>query len=214
MCEESEPSPEPAGEPFFGDRGNAILIHRKRKTPHIGGFYWFGWPFILSVVMFIITLTFVPSLTTPYIMIAVVVNGILFSIFLDRNTESAMTFELTPQSARLCYHDVEGDNIDEVPFEDDGATMVDVILNEAANSAEYGHLYGWTFTRGGTTIKVSAFNDWDVWDIQALRDPVYRVIEHHHLERGRDLRFYQEGLRGVVPLRRRTLAEPPEPPTI
>jgi len=213
MSDEGVQGQDPPAEPFFGDRGNAILMHRKRKRPHIGGYYWFGWPFVLSVIMFVVTIAFAPDFIGPYLVFAVVVNGILFGIFLDRNTESAMTFELTPAAARLCYHDIEGDNIDEVPFDTDG-TVVDVVLNEAASSAEYGHLFGWTFTRGRTRIKVSAFDDWDVWDIQALRDPVYRVIEHHHLERGKDLRFYQEGLRGVVPLRRRTLAEAPEPPTI
>jgi len=211
MSEDSERGPDPPAEPFFGDRGNAILIHRKRRRPHIGGYYWFGLPFIVSIIMFFVTITIAPGLAPPYIMLAIVVNGILLGIYLDRNTESALTFELAPAAVRLCYHDVDGDNIDEVPLDADG-TVVDVILNEATSSAEYGHLYGWTFTRGRTTIKVSAFDDWDVWHIQALRDPVYRVIEHHDLERGRDLRYYQEGLRGVVPLRRRTLTEPPGPP--
>ena len=200
-------------EPFFGDNGNVIRVQRAPVKPRLGGAYFFMWPFFASILTIIAVAVMIPGQLSMVLLIVLAINGWFAMRYMDRNTQPGLGFEMTKDSARLYHLGDEEELVALVPFVN--VTLVDVDLNQATSSEEYGHLSGWTFENHDVKITVSANDDWDIWDIQALRDPVYKVIKLHGMERGPDLRFYQESLKGVVPIRSRDTSEPPpEPPTI
>ena len=124
-----------------------------------------------------------------------------------------MVLTLTEDGASVHLPDLSKEPVVTVPFGED--TLVDAVLNDAVRSREYGHLSGWTFERGDDAIEVSTHDDWDLWDIQGLREPVYRLLERHGMRRGGTLRSYQERPGGGEAKRTRSTAGPsPEPPTI
>jgi hypothetical protein len=189
-------------EPFFGDRGGSFRIRREARTPQLGGLYFFVIP-LISTVMTIIMTSVLWEEGVPLALIGALFINIYFANkYLVRNTEPAMMFELTESRACILCPGLSEDPVVTVPFNKD--TVVDVVLNESTTSDEYGHLCGWSFEDDDYAIVVSVHEDWDLWDIQAMREPVYKIIEHHGLEKGDTLRYYQEGMKGVVPMRRRS----------
>jgi len=213
MEEVEQPALAGLEEPFFGDRGNVIRCQRTPVKPRLGGAYFFMWPFILSILIIIAVAVNIPDQLGMAIFITLVINGWFAMRYMDRNTQPGLGFELTKDSARLYHLGEEEELVALVPFMN--VTVVDVDLNEATSSEEYGHLFGWTFENHDVSITVSANDDWDIWSIQALRDPVYKVIKLHGMEKGPDLRLYKEGQTGLDPIRSRGMYEPPpEPPTL
>ncbi len=211
MEEVKEPALAGLEEPFFGDNGNVIRIQRAPVKPRLSGAYFFVWPFIGSILTIIAVAVKIPDQLGMALFITLVINGWFAMRYMDRNTQPGLGFEMTKDSARLYHLGDEEELVTLVPFVN--ATVVDVDLNEATSSEEYGHLFGWTFENHDVKITVSANDDWDIWTIQALRDPVYKVIKTHGMEKGPGLRFYKEGLKDVVPIRSRGMSEPPpEPP--
>lgn len=200
-------------EPFFGDNGNVIRIQRAPVKPKLGGAYFFMWSIFASILTIIVVAVMIPGQLSMVLLIVLAINGWNAMRYMDRNTQPGLGFEMTKDGARLYHLGDEEELVALVPFVN--VTLVDVDLNQATSSEEYGHLFGWTFENHDVKITVSANDDWDIWDIQALRDPVYKVIKLHGMEQGPDLRFYKEGLKGVVPIRRRGMSgPPPEPPTL
>jgi hypothetical protein len=198
-------------EPFFGDRGQSIRIRRDARKVTWGGFYFFIYPMIFSVLMVIIFVIFLPEVMPFVLLAALVINGYFANRYIERNTEPAKVFELTRDNACIYSLDDPSEPIMDLPLTSD--TTVDVVLNEATTSKEYGHLFGWTFENGPDTIKVCVHEDWELWDIQALRDPIYKVIEHNDMDKGENLKYYRDGRKGVRPLRRSgTSVSPTEPP--
>ena len=188
-------------EPFFGDRGNVIRIQKTEVRPRLGGVYFFVWPLIGSLISLVIVLFLYPELLSGTIFLIILVDGYFAFKYLNRNIQPGMGFEITEDSARL-YHFVDSVQlVSEVSFKD--TTLVDVDLNPTTRSEEYGHLFGWVFEEGEYRISICAHEGWELWDIQNLREPVLKVIEHNGCAQGKNLRFYEEGLRGVIPLRSR-----------
>ncbi len=207
MEEVEEPALAGLEEPFFGDIGNVIRIQRAPVKPRLGGAYFFVWPFILSILTIIVVAVRIPDQLTTVFFIVLVIDGWFAMRYMNRNTQPSLGFEMTKDSARLYHLGDEEDLVALVPFMN--VTVVDMDLNEATSSEEYGHLFGWTFENHDVRITVSANDDWDIWTIQALREPVYKVLKLHGMQKGPALRFYKEGLKSVVPIRRRGMSEPP-----
>jgi hypothetical protein len=113
----------------------------------------------------------------------------------------ALVLDLSSDEAVLSYVASPPEEMARVRFR--RGTVIDVILDERARSKEYGHLYGWSFDDGEAVISINADEGWELWDVQALREPVYLLIEQHDMERGEALRYYQQGLAGVFPKRSR-----------
>jgi hypothetical protein len=190
-------------EPFFDEMGDSIRIHRGSKEPSIWGYYYFVWPVIFGLGLLIYFVIFQLESLAPIIFFNLVLGIALAFLYLSRNTEPAMTFELTSEAARTYYLGGSAEMISEVVF--DERTTADIILHEGVYSEGFGKLYGFTFERDGEVVGVSGFDDWDIWDIQSLRDPVFKVVDHHKLDRGVELANYMDGLAGVIPFRRRTV---------
>ncbi len=211
MAEAETPASNVVQEPFFADRGQAICIRKAAKMARWGGYYFFIWPLIITILMVVSFMVVMPGALPFVLLVALLINGYLAHRYLERNTEPAKVFELTRDKASLYILEDPPKPITTVSLNRD--TTVDVVLNDATTSKEYGKLFGWSFEDGNGSIRVSAYEDWELWDIQALRDPVYKVIEHNDMKRGETLRYYKEGLKGVIPLRSRgALDPPPEPP--
>jgi hypothetical protein len=188
-------------EPFFGDRGKVIRLRRAEVKPRLGGLYFFVWPLVATIVTIVMVALLWEAGVPLILVVALVVNYFFANRYFERNKEPALLFELSEENACMSCPDISSIPVVSVPF--DEGTIVDVELNEAVTSKEYGHLCGWIFEGEEMAIKISTHDDWDLWDIQGLREPVYKLMEHHGMEQGDALRYYQEGLLGVTPLRRR-----------
>jgi len=200
-------------EPFFGDRGSVLTVQRagqevQRELPFYSLLMFFAIIFFLVFV----NVAFLGSEFWPLIIISVFC--IIISIFIwNREPGTAMVLKIDSDRAVLSYDTKKSEQIAAVEFGSD--TVVNVVLNDLVHSKEFGHLFGWSFEDGKAIIKLNCHEGWEVWDIQNLREPIYTLITHHRMDKGPDLRYYQDGLRGVIPVRSRYQPEPaPEPPTI
>ena len=213
MEEGDEPHGDGPEEPFFGDKGSVLKVRSaEKKVERYVSFYVYL-PFLATLlILLFIQAAFLESLSVPLIIIAFMVIAIAL-IYQNKDAGSVMLLELTRDGATLSTDGNPPKRISQVSF--DGDTVVNVVLNDVVQSDEFGHLFGWSFEDEKTIIKLSCHEGWEVWDIQNLREPIYALIAHHGMDKGPDLRYYQEGLRGVMPIRSRYQPEAaPEPPTI
>lgn len=201
------------GGPFFGDLGDVIRVRRastdiQRELPRYSPLLLLA--FVLVMVYIDIALLEY-DLWVFFVLLFLVV--LLFIYYGNKEPRTARLLELSRDGAVLTYDDGSPGTIASIRF--GPGTVVSVVLNDQCRSEEFGHLFGWTFRDGPTEIRMSAHEGWELWDVQSLRDPIYRLMEHHGMERGAELAYYLEGMRGVVPIRGRRISEPsPEPPTL
>ena len=188
-------------EPFFGDFGEFIRIRRRRIRPNWGGIYFFVWPFFGSVLGVFVAAAIYPEFISGYALIAVLVNFYFFNKYSTRNIKPPMMIELRRDRIR-CYEEQELES--EIEF--DPWVFVDVIMNETTRSKEYGNLYGYTFRKGETVIEFSPMEEWELWDIQNLREPVFKIVDKYDMEKGEALLRYRKGLKAIIPLRSRSLS--------
>lgn len=180
-------------DPIDGTGVPVIRIQKGEVKPKMGGVYFFVWPIFLSILVIVISMIWYPGGLDSSLVLILVINTVLALIYTSRNIKPALGFELSLEHASLYYleKDEEAQLAMGVPLDD--RTVVDVVLNETTTSEEYGNLYGWTFENGTDKITVSAFDDWELWDIQSLREPIYQAIEQNGLRMGRSLIGYREG---------------------
>jgi len=188
-------------EPYFGDFGEFIRIRRSRQIMSWGGIYFFVWPFMGSILFILVATAAYPELLEAYVSIALIVDFYIFYRYTTRNIKPPMTIELRRDRIR-CYEERELES--EIKF--DKKVFVDLIMNESTRSKEYGHLYGYTFRKGGAIIEFSPMEEWELWDIQNLREPVFKVIDLNGMASGEDLLRYRKGLKGIIPLRSRSIS--------
>ena len=188
-------------EPFFGDLGEVIRIRRSRIRPNWGGVYFFVWPFLGSVLGVFVAAAMYPEGVPGYLLFAVLINFYFFNKYSTRNIKPPLVIELRRDQIR-CYEEQELEC--EIDF--DEKVFVDLIMNETTKSKEYGNLYGYTFRKGGTVIEFSPMEEWELWDIQNLRDPVFKVLDLHDMAKGESLLRYRRGLKAVIPMRSRSLS--------
>ena len=188
-------------EPYFGDFGEFIRIRRRRIRPNWGGIYFFVWPFFGSVIGVIITAIWYPDAIGFSLLIGVLINYYFFQKYSKRNIQPPLMIELRRDRIRS-YEEQELES--EIEF--DPWVFVDVIMNETTRSKEYGNLYGYTFRKGETVIEFSPMEEWELWDIQNLRDPVFKVVDKYGMEKGEALLRYRKGLKAIIPLRSRSLS--------
>lgn len=188
-------------EAFFGDLGEVIRIRRRRIKPNWGGIYFFVWPFMFSVILVIIAATMNPEALGGALFIGVLINFYFFYKYSNRNIKPPMMIELRRDRIR-CFEEQELESV--IDF--DHKVFVDCIMNETTRSREYGNLYGYTFRKGGTVIEFSPMEEWDLWDIQNLREPVFKVVDQHGMAKGETLLRYREGLKAIIPIRSRSLS--------
>ncbi len=187
--------------PFFGDLGEVIRIRRRRIKPKLGGVYFFVWPFLLSVIMIIIAAVMNPEALGGFLFLGLLINYYFFYKYSNRNIKPPMMIELRSDRIR-CYEEQELES--EIEF--DPWVFVDLIMNETTRSKAYGNLYGYTFRKGETVIEFSPMEEWELWDIQNLRDPVFKVVDQYGMEEGEALLRYRKGLKAIIPLRSRSLS--------
>ena len=188
-------------EPFFGDLGEVIRIRRQRIRPTWGCIYFFVWPFFASVLGILVATAIYPEGLGGYLLFGLLVNFYFFNKYSTRNIRPPMMIELRRDRIR-CYEEQELES--EIEF--DPWVFVDLIMNETTRSKEYGNLYGYTFRKGGTVIEFSPMEQWELWDIQNLRDPVFKVVDLHGMATGEALLRYRKGLKAIIPLRSRSLS--------
>jgi len=188
-------------EPFFGDLGGVIRIRRRRIRPYWGGIYFFVWPFFLSVIAVLIVVIWNPDAIGLSLLIGVLFYYYFFQKYSKRNVQPPLMIEL--RRDRIRYYE-EQDLLTEIPF--DQKVFVDLIMNETTKSKEYGNLYGYTFRKGETIIEFSPMEEWELWDIQNMRDPVFKVVDLHDMAKGEAMLRYRKGLKAIIPLRSRSLS--------
>ena len=188
-------------EPFFGELGEVIRIRRRRIKPNLGGIYFFMWPFLGSVLGVFVAAAMYPEGVPGYLLFAVLINFYFFSKYSNRNIKPPMMIELRRDRIR-CYEEHELES--EIEF--DPWVFVDLIMNETTKSKEYGNLYGYTFRKGETVIEFSPSEEWELWDIQNLREPVFKVVDQYGMEKGESFLRYRKGLKAIIPLRSRSLS--------
>ncbi len=188
-------------EPFFGDLGEVIRIRRRRIKPNLGGVYFFMWPFLGSVLFVLVAAAMAPEGVPGYLLFALLINFYFFYKYSKRNIKPPMMIELRRDRIR-CYEEQELES--EIEF--DPWVHVDVIMNETTRSKEYGNLYGYSFRKGETVIEFSPSEEWELWDIQNLREPVFKVVDQHGMAKGEALLRYRKGLKAIIPLRSRSLS--------
>jgi hypothetical protein len=197
--ENNDPSiAEMTEEPIFGQRGSVIRVRRAGVEYDRTALLW---GIFLSItfffVLFVMVTLYFGSLFFPSVG-AVLVFTIFFLIYLRNvGSEAAMILVLTRDDVVLSYMGEPPERKARVVFR--RGTVIDVVLNRAVKSPDFGNLSGWSFADDDGEIRISATDGWELWDIQALRGPVYSLIEHHSMERGRTLRDYQEAM-GSVPV--------------
>jgi hypothetical protein len=199
--------------PFFGDLGDVIRVRRakmeiQRDLPRNYVLLFFA----MVIILVFIDVAFMGSEFWPLFMIFVLL--VVFSVIIwNHEPRTARLLEISRDGAVMSHDDGPPDTIASIRFSE--RTVVNVVLNEACDSGEFGHLYGWTIKDGPTEMRVSAHEGWELWDVQTLRGPIYRLMEHHGMERGPELAYYQDGMGGVIPRRRRRYTVPSsEPPTL
>ncbi len=188
-------------EPFFGDLGEVIRIRRRRIKPRLGGIYFFIWPFIFTVILIFIAAIMNPEALGGMFFVALLINFYFFAKYSKRNIKPPMMIELRRDRIR-CFEEQELES--EIEF--DPWVFVDLIMNETTTSKEYGNLYGYTFRKGETVIEFSPMEEWELWDIQNLREPVFKVVDQHGMEKGESFLRYRKGLKAIIPLRSRSLS--------
>jgi hypothetical protein len=192
-------------EPYFGDFGEFIRIRRRKIKPKIGGIYFFVWPFIWSVVLIIIAAVMNPDALGLWLFLLLLFNYYFFNKYSIRNIKPPMMIELRRDRIR-CYEEQELES--EIEFGNN--VFVDLVMNESTRSKEYGQLYGYTFRKGESVIEFSPMEEWELWDIQNLRDPVFKVVDHHGMARGEAFLRYRKGLKAVIPIRSRSISSAEE----
>ena len=129
------------------------------------------------------------------------INFYFFNKYSARNIKPPLMIEFLKDRIRWYEERVL---LYEIDF--DHRVSVDLILNETTKSKEYGNLYGYTFRKGETVIEFSPMEEWDLWDIQNLRDPVFKVVDLHGMAKGEAMLRYRKGLKAIIPLRPRSLS--------
>ena len=188
-------------EPFFGDLGEVIRIRRRRIKPNLGGIYFFAWPFFGSIIMVIVAAAWAPSGIPGFLLLAVLINYYFFHKYSSRNIKPPMMIELRKDRIR-CFEEQELES--EIVF--DHRVFVDLVMNETTKSKEYGNLYGYIFRKGEAVIEFSPSEEWELWDMQNLRDPVFKVVDRHNMAKGEALLRYRKGLKAIIPVRSRSMA--------
>ncbi len=191
--------------PFFGDMGEVIRVRRtstdiQRDLPRYSPLLLLA---LVLVMVYIDIVLLEYDLWVFFVLLFLAV--LLFIYYGNKEPRTARLLELSRDGAVLSYDDGSPGTIASIRFGPE--TVVSVVLNEHCRSEEFGHLYGWTLRDGDQEIQVSAHEGWELWDIQSLRAPIYRLMEHHGMGRGPELAYYQEGMRGVVPIRGRHVSE-------
>jgi hypothetical protein len=167
------------------DRGDAIRLTRARGRPTVLGLYYWGGPIVILIAVLLIgTVWDVPS-SVNYVLVVLPISSLMFAVYLHSNIRPEAALVLGADSVRLY---VDGELVREVTF--GSLAEVDIHLNESTRSDEYGGLWGFVFRRGEAEISVSPRGNWDLWDIQSLRDPVLELVDRHRMRMGEDMRRY------------------------
>ncbi len=187
----------------FG-QGRIVRLERdgrelEKGSPLVAIILW------LSFVSIIVFLDLVFLKIQLFVLWGVVLLFTFFYYIYYLNTDrgTGMVLDISEDEAVLSYLAKPPEEKARVKLQQ--GTVVDIVMDERVQSEEYGHLSGWSFDDGEAEITISASEGWELWDIQAIREPVYQLIERQGLERGEALRYYQQGLAGVLPKRRRTV---------
>ena len=79
--------------------------------------------------------------------------------------------------------------------------VVNIVSDQYTRDREYGHLTGYRFQKGEDIIEFTTADDWHLWDIQNIRDPIFEVVDYHRMKQGKEMRQYREVLAGNIPKR-------------
>jgi len=143
---------------------------------------------IVAVALLIYDASLDRDMFSNWYLVIILVDFVLALVYLERNTRAPATLELGPGSIRI---DAEGNPGNPVHRIDLGPTVeVEALLDEVVRSEEYGNLCGWVFRRGDEEVRMSTRDNWELWDLQELRGPVLRLIDHHRMRVGPALEGY------------------------
>jgi hypothetical protein len=185
--------------PVFDRPGRVVRIRRRARRYQAGGIYFIVWPGVLLFSMFIIGFVFVGSAAIPLIFaFFLLLYGAAALLYISKAKRPAGSIDLTRDSiSQFCGSELDT----EIRF--NSTVDVDIVLDEYAKDPEYGHLYGFRFSRGEDVIEFTAGDGWELWDIQGISRPVFEVVDIHGMRQSVVMRDYREALAGGVPRRHR-----------
>ena len=133
---------------------------------------------------------------TYIVLIVVITYSSGVYIYISRTFNPPRVLELRPDCVIL-YEKGRGPLVD-IAF----ARDVEVDAHVKDDPAWGGHLMlmGWSFRRGTDHISLHPDDNWDLWQLQDLRDPILWAVDRHGMRRGEDLERFLTQLDDDNPL--------------
>lgn len=176
------------GEPFFGERGDVVRVVRPAVKPTSGGIYWFVLPAVAALVLLVFSISADWGPVGGWFLVILLVDWVLALVYIKRNVKAQAVLEMGPGSISIEEEDHPDNPIHHLEL---GPTVeVEALMDEVVRSEEHGHICGWVFRSGGNEVRLSPRDNWQLWDLQGLRGPVARLIDHHRMRVGPRLRAY------------------------
>jgi len=176
--------------PFFTHPGRVIRLRRKERKRRLAGWYLIVFPAVFSVailIQFIYTST--PMRYSGPLLFILVLYGVAAYLYLKHHKRPAAFLEMRADS--VCLYE-DDDRVCDIDFGPD--VEVEVILQAITRSERFGNLYGYSFTKKDRVIQISPRRDWDLWDIQAMRDPLFEAVDGHGMGQGPQMQGYRKAM--------------------
>ncbi len=189
---------EDGGQVFDGS-GRVVRIHRRARKARLAGLYLIMVPAIMAIFIFIGYLRWGATIgESVFVIFVLALYGWGAWVYIARRTRPPCSIDLSRDS----ISQYEGETLEmEIRFS--STVDVDIVLERYTKDEEYGHLFGYRFSKGEDVINFTAADDWELWDIQAMRGPIFEVVDIHRMRQGTAMKDYREALAGGTPKRHR-----------